>query len=468
MCGIVGAVTKLVNGFISKDTEIFADLLYADVLRGDDSTGTFLVENDGSVNVAKEASTAEQYMWDKEWDKMKTQAFRTGSAWIGHNRKATRGQVTDENAHPFIVENDIVLLHNGTMRGDHKKFADVEVDSHAIAHMIHKHNGDVEKALNELNAAYALVWYSVSKKELNFIRNKERPLHILETSNSYYFASEGRMLEWVVDRNTSGGLGKDEKAVLIPEHTLVQFKLEGRKWVKSEHKLDVKPPVVPTTTYHTSSHSGYPYGQQHHRGAPFRNGYYPGMQDDDAVVEYYRSMGHGTSTTDNTATPLTDDTVVGQFTQGTRIKVYEGEEQRAIEQAMTVTTTDFFETVNKIPYSAWERAIPFDYSYRHDDQNRVMGVWVYAKLEKNPDIFVRAFDACPGMEVQAMDEMMTSICTEDRAYMFKCEARQWRKIKENPLVNATHGWGMIYASSYAKIHTATDEANGDDYATCTC
>ena len=462
MCGIVGVVSKLQNGFTNRDQNVFQQLLYADTLRGDDSTGVMMVENDGSVNVAKEASTAEQFLWDKEWSNLDSKAFRTGAAMVGHNRKATRGSVTDENAHPFIVDNDIVLLHNGSMRGDHKKFADVEVDSHAIAHVIHKHNGDVEKALNELqNTAYALVWYCVSKKELNFVRNSERPLHILENGSSWFFASEGKMLEWIVDRNTNGVM--NDKAVLIPEHTLVQFTLQGRSWTKKEHKLDIKPPV--TQSY-------FPQQQQHQRRSPCHDthsSWYGRRQNDDDLSAYYRQLAGDTDAVfggpvQQAANEVANEgvSVRGRFTQGVRIKPYEGEEERAIREDMTITSEDFFKELDSVPFGGWERGIPFDYAYKKNSGGDMEGVFVYAMLGRNKDITIRVYESAPNMKEEDVDKKFLDICTSGHPYQFRCEARQWTKIADNPLVNSSHGYGMIYSQDYAKVHTATTEVTDGD------
>jgi hypothetical protein len=91
------------------------------------------------------------------------------------------------------------LVHNGTVWGDHKKLKDVEVDSEAIAHIIAS-EPDPEVALKKINAAYALIWYDIEKKQLNIIRNKERPLAWVETPTAFYLASEGLMLDFVMRR----------------------------------------------------------------------------------------------------------------------------------------------------------------------------------------------------------------------------------------------------------------------------
>ena len=56
MCGIVGVILKADKGFLKQTEESFYQMLYADALRGDDSTGIISVENDTTFHISKEAS----------------------------------------------------------------------------------------------------------------------------------------------------------------------------------------------------------------------------------------------------------------------------------------------------------------------------------------------------------------------------------------------------------------------------
>lgn len=199
MCGIVAAITKSKYGFNFKDMEIFENLLFIDTLRGPDSTGVFLVTNDGNVEIVKGAVDGPTFVKSDEWQQLRKKAISNGWAIVGHNRKATRGSITDENAHPFWVDDKLVLVHNGSMYGDHKKHKDVEVDSHAIAHVLAE-EPDIEKALQKINAAFAFIWYEVELKKLHLIRNKERPLAHTATHNAWYITSEVEILDFVMKR----------------------------------------------------------------------------------------------------------------------------------------------------------------------------------------------------------------------------------------------------------------------------
>ena len=238
MCGLVGCITKNKNGFSNDQLDIFEDLLAVDTLRGGDSTGVFLVNSLGNVGIVKDVGSGWRFRQTKEWNEARSHAFTQGRVLIGHNRKATRGSVSDTNAHPFWVEDKLVLVHNGSYFGSHKHIKDVEVDSHAIAHHLADHPDDIEGALKKINAAYALIWYNVDKKEVNFIRNPERPLAWVETKDAWYYASEGKMLDFVLSRNNID----TTKAIFeFPDYNHNVWKMtDAGGWEISSETLDCK------------------------------------------------------------------------------------------------------------------------------------------------------------------------------------------------------------------------------------
>jgi hypothetical protein len=233
MCGLVAVINKYRNGFVNEQAEAFDLLLWVDTFRGDDSTGVFMVNNIGNVKLAKEATYAPRFMSYKEYGDLRRDAIKDGWVMVGHNRKATRGQINDENAHPFVVDNNIVLVHNGSYNGEHKGLKDVEVDSLAIAHTISEEK-DVEKALRKVNAAYALIWYNQDDKALNVIRNNARPLWIMEMDNSFVLASEEAFLQLVKHKAYKGNFNKDVKPRELKEYELTTFTLQDDKSTKVE------------------------------------------------------------------------------------------------------------------------------------------------------------------------------------------------------------------------------------------
>ncbi len=252
MCGLVGVFNKKQNGFTAEQQDVFHTLLSIDSLRGEDSTGVFLVKNNGELELAKEASVSGAFLQKPEWKSLKHAAWQNGSCLIGHNRKATKGSIKDENAHPFVVDDKIVLVHNGGVWGDHKKHADVDVDSHAIAHLINDHH--LEKALGSFYGAYALIWYNVQEETVYLIRNKERPLWWMETDDSWIWSSEKIMLQFAAGRH---GLKLRTPPTSIDEDHLQIFKLKNRTWEVSNSKIILER-ETPRYQYPGSQITNYP------------------------------------------------------------------------------------------------------------------------------------------------------------------------------------------------------------------
>jgi hypothetical protein len=267
-------------------------LLTLDTLRGEDSTGVFLTNNLGNVGLAKDVVTGGQFVQTDEYQVLRKRAFQDGAFFIGHNRKATRGSITDTNAHPFWVEDKLVLVHNGSYFGSHKELADTEVDSEAIAKHLAKAD-DLEKALQKVNAAYALIWYDVDAKELRIACNGQRPLHWTEDHGAYYISSESEILEFVLKRNKVNY----NKIHAVPTDGVQVFKLLDSKRVEPAFReMDLK-------------YKGYSFRQETYQ--PKNWGLVP--RDDDSD---WRNWHHGnvacgweSCDSDNTVGPVVSPTV---------------------------------------------------------------------------------------------------------------------------------------------------------------
>lgn len=229
MCGIVGLVSKTTTGFNRQTEDIFDQLLFANTLRGDDSTGIIAVERDTTFHIAKDASPAWWFIDQYRKSKISKDMWTYGKAIIGHNRKKTIGAVSDETAHPFVMNDDFAMVHNGTLY-NHKSLADTEVDSQALTQVLSAafHEKDyktaLEDTLGKVNGAYAVAMYDQRHHKIRLLRNKDRPLYLVDTTQAYYFASEGPMLFWILNRNNVSLV--DVKLELIPEHTVVDICLD--------------------------------------------------------------------------------------------------------------------------------------------------------------------------------------------------------------------------------------------------
>lgn len=246
MCGLVAIINKLNNGFTQQGKDNFTNMLYADAIRGMDSTGVFLVNNLGNVTWGKTKHNPVHLFITKEWEDLLASAYKEGRFLVGHNRKATVGKITDNTAHPF-VEKHIILVHNGTLT-NHKEVGNSEVDSHAICKSIAE-KGHIE-TIKMLQGAFALIWYDINKKALFICRNDKRPLSFVETSDSYYLSSEIGLTRWIVGRNHWGS--KIVKEADIETEYLYEFPIE-RPEEFTKTKLELHKPYSYLTNYQTQN-----------------------------------------------------------------------------------------------------------------------------------------------------------------------------------------------------------------------
>lgn len=253
MCGLSGVL-----GCVDKnDIDVMKDLLWITGLRGTDNTGVASVAYDNpEVNHLRITGGPYELLDRKSLDNV----LKPDMAFImGHNRSKTFGTVAPKDAHPFVFEN-IVGCHNGTLSWQSKaKMKDdlkFGTDSEALFWDIE--NNGFEDTIKRMEGAWALVWYDKRTKEINFHRNKDRPLcYVLDKQGgTLYWGSEPGFLYLALNRR---GVEFQGKVKIIPENTWVRWKLNDKKGFtldKPVHRNLVAPPFVHRHETYTSIHHG--------------------------------------------------------------------------------------------------------------------------------------------------------------------------------------------------------------------
>lgn len=192
MCGLIGFISKS-KWYQPKKKEVLTQLIYADTVRGMDSTGVYFVSEQGNV-MYKRALPGFDFIHTRTYLSLLNKLDPL--AVLGHNRAATHGAVNDDNSHPF-KSGKITLTHNGVVYG--YPTGKYDVDSKWLADIL---NVDGPEGLKEVQGSYALVWHDSATKNIHFIRNEARAFYyaVCPDVETMFYASEKHMLEWVLTR----------------------------------------------------------------------------------------------------------------------------------------------------------------------------------------------------------------------------------------------------------------------------
>lgn len=264
MCGLVGTAGKLT----AETDKLLRKLLIIDSIRGEHSTGIAAVDPQGVTRIAKSVGNPWNLFDTKAYDQA-VQKFNR--VVIGHNRYATQGDVNKKNAHPFDFDT-LVGVHNGTLNNKHNLLdsRDFQVDSENLYH--HMEQKGLDNLLDTMRGAWSLVWWDKVNETLNFLRNDQRPMWFLWSTDGeiLLWASELPMLELIMDHS----IIKWE----IPRSTKIDHLYSFE--IKQDRKLQ-----APTITYKPST-----------APAPVYQGYQGNFQKG-------QNSGSASSPTSNSAPP---------------------------------------------------------------------------------------------------------------------------------------------------------------------
>jgi glucosamine--fructose-6-phosphate aminotransferase (isomerizing) len=202
MCGIVGILGK--PNYYSELKELLSNISY----RGYDSCGISIVGKE-SFNIIKIVGHPEGLP-----DSIDTEDSTIG---FGHDRWASHGGITKENAHPHLSnDKKISVVHNGIIENyvEIRNFltkegytfyseTDTEVIPNLIQYWYEKCN-DIEKTLNtvfsELKGAYAFVMAHLDYPGKLFLARLGSPLCIGIDSGVFYISSDIPSLPYFVKK----------------------------------------------------------------------------------------------------------------------------------------------------------------------------------------------------------------------------------------------------------------------------
>ncbi|OGT62788.1 MAG: glutamine--fructose-6-phosphate aminotransferase [Gammaproteobacteria bacterium RIFCSPHIGHO2_12_FULL_45_12] len=230
MCGIVGAVAKrsvaslLINGL--KKLEY----------RGYDSAGIAVID------AAQQLQRLRVVGKVRELENAMKNTPLMGHTGIAHTRWATHGAPTENNAHPFVSNDDFALVHNGIIENHtalRQQLQEAgyafhsETDTEVAVHLIHQHYAKsqdllaaIRETLSQLKGAYALGVISRRHPGRLLVTRQGSPLVIGKGQGENYVASDPLAL-----------LSVTQSFIYLEDHDVADISIDNIRIYDKNHQL---------------------------------------------------------------------------------------------------------------------------------------------------------------------------------------------------------------------------------------
>lgn len=267
MCNIAGAIKQ--DKIKYHDSMALKVLSTFGASRGKDSVGLFY-DNQVQYHIKTKQYNCDNGNSNHVWNITRFPEKIQDPIVLLHNRAGTVGDITEDAAHPYVIDDNLVGIMNGTIYNYVEladkyeiEHVDYHTDSDLLFKIIHKTRSfDV---LKEYNGGAALaffwkeeptklyLWKGASKSWSNGKAEEERPLWYTIYKGVLYFNSEPKPLRFITNTNADLELVKDNTLLCFDRTQFISSEIFDRS-----EQFQTKITKNESSTYYGDSMKHYP------------------------------------------------------------------------------------------------------------------------------------------------------------------------------------------------------------------